>query len=170
MSMFISLSFLLMSTFTEKNINHLLIMAQTYVTMFIYTVNNSQTPSLLQLGEFLHLSAHYTLSQTYTLYIHMHTGLQNWWMVFQSKQLSTQRGWMTQMQLPAMFSTHPHYALFTHPGLRGPSALKPCCLALASHSGRLNDLNTQLHMFYCNWSVFYELQTFISQRQSFGLL
>ncbi len=26
---------------------------------------------------------------------------------------------MTQMQLPAMLSTHPHYSLFSHLGLRG---------------------------------------------------
>lgn len=31
---------------------------------------------------------------------------------------SLERGWMTQMQLPAMLSTHPHYSLFSHLGLR----------------------------------------------------
>lgn len=32
---------------------------------------------------------------------------------------STERGWMTQMQLPTMLSTHPHYSLFSHVRLRG---------------------------------------------------
>lgn len=52
------------------------------------------------------------------------------------------RGWMTQMQLPAMLSTHPHYSLCRHLGLCGARGSKT---SLFSHCFSLRRLNGSTH-------------------------
>lgn len=75
---------------------------------------------------------------------------------------STERGWMTQMQLPAMLSTHPHYSLFSHVGLRGAPGTEtllfsPCFPTLGDWMAA-----TQSSTF--SPATYLELKTFISHR------
>lgn len=71
---------------------------------------------------------------------------------------------MTQMQLPAMLSTHPHYSLCRHLGLWGAegteTSLFNSCFLLQEPKW----LDTQLPIFYSNWFACLELKTFISHR------
>lgn len=71
---------------------------------------------------------------------------------------------MTQMQLPATLSTHPHYSLHRHLRLWGAegteTSLFNSCFSLWEPEG----LNTQLPILHSNWFTCLELKTFMAHR------
>lgn len=51
---------------------------------------------------------------------------------------------MTQMQLPAMPFSHPHYSQVSHLALQEALGIAPCCLAHTSHYRIENELTDKL--------------------------